>query len=227
MPEVTLAEIDAELDRRRYNRIRSIFPSTGQFRRELYPKHLEFFAAGAKYRIRVNLSANRVGKSMAGAYEMALHATGMYEEIAPWWRGKRFNTAVKCWSVGLTGKTTRDSLQVELLGEPGREGTGMIPRELIYDTTPKSGVPKAVDTAYIKSKFGGYSKITFKSNDQGREMFQAESVHVCHLDEECDEDVFDEVLIRTATVGGVVYLTATPLNGITSLVQRFLPGGSA
>ncbi len=39
------------------------YPDTGPLRRSLYQKHLEFFRAGAKYRERCFMAANRVGKT--------------------------------------------------------------------------------------------------------------------------------------------------------------------
>jgi len=219
---ITLADIEAEERRRRTNRIDGFFPDHGDLRRELYSAHTEFFAAGAKYRTRVFLAANRVGKTIAGSYESACHLTGEYPK---WWVGKRFKTPIKAWAVGLTGKTTRDSIQTEMLGEPSSPGTGMIRASLLRDTTPKAGVPRAVDSAYVEHISGGVSKIVFKSSDQGREAFQAESVQVIWIDEEADESVYEECLIRTATVGGIVTLTFTPLLGVTPLVQKFLPQG--
>src|SRR5512137_2805230 len=62
----------------KYNRFLNFFPDSGDFRRELYPKHIKFFEAGAKYRERGFISANRVGKSEAGAFEVTCHATGRY-----------------------------------------------------------------------------------------------------------------------------------------------------
>jgi hypothetical protein len=45
--------------------------------RHKYAKHLEFFEAGAKYRERCFMAANRVGKTLgAGGYETAAHLTG-------------------------------------------------------------------------------------------------------------------------------------------------------
>ena len=41
----------------------SFYPSDGPLRRELYRKHLAFFAAGARYPQRMMMAANRVGKT--------------------------------------------------------------------------------------------------------------------------------------------------------------------
>jgi hypothetical protein len=64
----------------RYNRIREQFPDEGPFRRELYPKHTEFFAAGKDEMERCFMASNRVGKTRAGAFEAALHLTGKYPD---------------------------------------------------------------------------------------------------------------------------------------------------
>ena len=77
-----------------------------------YPKHVEFFAAGAKYRERAFLAANRVGKTIGGAYEVALHLTGKYPD---WWCGRRFDGPINAWAAGKTNETTRDTVQKALL----------------------------------------------------------------------------------------------------------------
>ncbi len=54
------------------------FKDEGDLRRELYKKHLEFFKAGTKYRERLVMAGNRVGKTESiGGYETTLHLTGL------------------------------------------------------------------------------------------------------------------------------------------------------
>src|SRR5579875_1728327 len=67
----TIALIEAELLRRKQNKIESFFPDTGALRRELYPKHVEFFAAGAIHRERLFLAGNRVGKALKHGTKVA------------------------------------------------------------------------------------------------------------------------------------------------------------
>jgi hypothetical protein len=74
--------------------IASLFPDEGPYARHLYARHLEFFRAGAGCRQRLFLAANRVGKSVGGCYEDALHLTGLYARYAPW--------AVECGRPALT-----------------------------------------------------------------------------------------------------------------------------
>ena len=54
--------IATEKARRRRNKIASFFPGEGPLRRDLYQKHLAFFAAGLKYKERLFMAANRVEK---------------------------------------------------------------------------------------------------------------------------------------------------------------------
>ena len=57
------------------------YPETGPIRRDLYQKHLEFFRAGARYRERCFMAANRVGKTEgAGGYEIACHVERHQED---------------------------------------------------------------------------------------------------------------------------------------------------
>ena len=164
------------------------------------------------------------GKTVTGAYETVCHVTGRYPD---WWEGYRFNKPVKFWVAGDTAKTVRDIIQVELLGMHSEHGTGMIPGEDIVRTTPKSGVPDAVDTIYIKhyDEMGdqdGVSQLQLKSYDQGRIAFQGTEQDGIWLDEECPMDVYTECLIRTMTTNGLIYLTFTPLKGLTEVVLMYM-----
>lgn len=74
----------AEMRRRALPRkMDDYFLDEGPFRRALYPKHIEFFAAGARFKERLFMAANRVGKSDAGAFEVTCHATGIYPAGGP------------------------------------------------------------------------------------------------------------------------------------------------
>jgi hypothetical protein len=55
----------AELEYHATHRIKSFYPETGPLRRENYPKHMDFFEAGARHNERLFLGGNRVGKSVA------------------------------------------------------------------------------------------------------------------------------------------------------------------
>jgi phage terminase large subunit-like protein len=214
---VRLLEQQRELNK--YNQIDSWFPEAGPFRRELYHRHLEFFKAGQDHRERLFLAGNRIGKTSAGAYEMALHLTGRYPQF---WEGRRFDHPIMAWCAGESSKTSRDIVQLALLGPAHDQGSGMIPRDLIVRTTSKTGIADAVESVYIRHVSGGISELGIKSYDQGRESFQGTARSVVWLDEECDYPIFVESLLRTMTTQGLVYLTCTPLLGMTDVIRAFL-----
>ncbi len=196
--------------------------------RHKYAKHLEFFEAGAEYRERCAMAANRVGKTMGrGGYETAAHLTGEYPD---WWPGRRFGKPVKWWAAGKTNETTRDVVQATLLGSiaqrDGRkhfDGTGVIPGHTLGSVTWKQGVSDLVDTIKVRHVSGGWSTLGLKSYQQGRGSFEGTSQHGIWLDEEPPLDVYGECLIRTATTNGVIMLTFTPLEGLSQVVLQFMP----
>lgn len=226
-----------ELGREAQNKLKQTklweyFPETGPLRRELYTKHMEFFAAGKKYRERAVLAANRCGKTESmGGYETALHLTGLYDEVAPWWPGRRFETPVQFWAAGKTNETTRDIIQAKLFGKitgsgptKGVSGTGLIPRERIGKITWKQGVADLIDTVEVWSEWGDWSTLGLKSYVQGRGSFEGTERQGIWLDEEPPLDIYSECLIRTATTKGILYITFTPLDGVSETVLEFLPG---
>lgn len=222
-----VTRLSVEMDREKFSRFTALFPDEGPLSRHLYPKHMEFFAAGATYRERCFMAGNRCGKTVAGAYETACHLTGRYPH---WWVGKRFRRPIRAWVAGATNETTRDILQLELLGENTSrdnrkvvDGSGIIPREALGDIAWKQGVQGLIDTIEVKHVSGGTSMLGLKSYEQGRKAFEGTAKEVIWLDEEVGFDVYGECLIRTATTRGVLMLTFTPLKGLTDVVMQFDP----
>jgi phage terminase large subunit-like protein len=68
-----------------------------------------------------------------------------------------------------------------------------------------------------------FSRLGFKSYDQGRERFQGTKKHGVWLDEECPASVYDECLVRLMTTNGLMLCTFTPLKGLSEVALRFLP----
>ena len=211
------AELTARLERLRFH---EFFPDTGEHRRELYPKHLAFFAAGAVHRERLFMAGNRVGKSEAGAYETTCHLTGLYPH---WWEGKRFADPVEGWAIGSTLETMRDIVMAKLTGPIDKIGTGMIPGDLILDWKQRQNSNGALDYVTVRHvPTGGISRCGFKSYDQGRKNFEGTAKHFIWPDEEPPQAIYTECLTRTATTKGVIYVTFTPLNGATQVVTEFM-----
>jgi phage terminase large subunit-like protein len=194
--------------------------------RVLYRKHTDFLAAGAEHRERLFLAANQIGKTIAAAYEVTCHVTGLYPH---WWEGRRFEKPTNWWVAGDTMLTTRDILQVTLMGPLETVDTkawaGVIPAHLVADTTRRAGgVDKCLDQVRITHVTGGRSVIEFRSYDQGRRAFQGTAQDGVWLDEEPPdgEDIYSECLTRTITTDGLILTTFTPLRGLTPFLQQYL-----
>lgn len=184
-----------------------------------YRKQRAFHDAGAEFRERCFMAANQIGKTFASAMEVAYHATGNYPED---WKGKRFTTPTNGWVAGVTGLAVRDTMQRLLMGRVGQFGTGSIPGAAIIGYTNARGTADLLDTISVRHKGGGVSTIALKSYEQGREKFQGETLHYVALDEEPPLDIYIECLTRTNTTGGIVWLTFTPLLGMSDVVKRFI-----
>lgn len=187
-----------------------------------YAKQREFHAESSNFRERLFMAGNQLGKTVAGANEVAMHVTGRYPN---WWTGFRFPRATR-WMVGSeSGELTKKGVQRLLLGSPElREewGTGTIPFDCIKSTSMKTGVPDAVASIVIRHESGDDSVIQFNSYDQGRTKWQADTVDGVWFDEEPPLGVYSEGLTRTNATGGLVFVTFTPLLGMSDVVKRFL-----
>jgi phage terminase large subunit-like protein len=211
--------IEAELRMRRCP-FRTLLPESGPLGRELYPKHMQFFEAGAHRKERLFMAANRVGKTVSGAYEATCHATGLYPE---WWQGKRFDGPTEGWVCGTTSESTRDIVQVSLLGRPSDPGCGMIPPNAVAETKRRpSGLRDSIEQILVKHTSGGISVIGLKSYEQGRKSFEGTSKHWIWCDEEPPGDCYTEMLFRTVTTRGIIWCTFTPLQGMSEVIQGFL-----
>jgi phage terminase large subunit-like protein len=207
-----LAKLTAEREsRRRTNRLKLYEP---------YPKQSEFHGTDARERL--FMAGNQLGKTLAGAAETAMHLTGEYPD---WWVGHRFDGPIIALAGSESAELTRDGVQRLLVGPPDREeewGTGFIPSRAISDRTRRTGVPNALDSVTVRHVSGGFSTLYFKSYDQGRTKWQANTVHFVWFDEEPPEDVYFEGITRTNATKGIIMVTFTPLKGMSNVVARFL-----
>ena len=198
--------------RAKYNQLMNFNP---------YGWQREFINASKTNRQLLAMTGNRCGKTYTGGHIVACHATGIYPDF---WEGHRFDKPINAWAAGISTVTTRDIIQTELLGDcsnPDAFGSGAIPKDLIVDTVNRPGVPNAIETVLVKHISGGISKIGFKSYEMSQDKFMGTSLDLIWLDEECPEDIFTQCITRTATTGGITFLTFTPEHGLTPLVKRF------
>lgn len=213
-----LETLEAAASRQRFRRMDFFKP---------YPKQREHIAKGAEYIERLLIAGNQNGKTITGAYEAALHATGEYPDD---WPGRRFTGPTKGWACGETALLVRDVSQKYLCGEPGVAddfGTGMVPLEDFVDKPSLSrGVTDAFDTIQIQHKTkgvkDGISVIRFKSYEQGRTKFQGDTLDWVWCDEEPPLEIYSEILMRLMARNGIGWITFTPMLGRSAVILRFM-----
>jgi len=109
------------------------------------------------------------------------------------------------------------------MGGPGELGTGWIPKDLIERAVPSRGIPGAYDYVVVRHRTGGNSIVGFKSYEQGREKWMADSIDFIWFDEEPPADIWTEGMARLTATNGIAILTFTPLKGLSEVVRSFYP----
>jgi phage terminase large subunit-like protein len=177
-------------------------------------------------------AANQAGKTTAGAAQMTFDALNAYPD---WYRGRKIEKlAIERpyeflgWAGCTTSATTRDGVQTRLLGDIRQAdglGTGLIPLDAIVGRpTMARGISDFVDTITIRRESGGRSLIRLKTYEQDRRAFQGEAVDRIWLDEDVsrtDDAIYGECLARVAATRGRIFITMTPLLGLSPIRKRF------
>ena len=83
------------------------------------------------------------------------------------------------------------------------------------------------NSVLVRHAEGRCSTLGFKSYDQGREKWQGETLDFVWFDEEPPLDIYTEGLTRTNATGGMVWMTFTPLLGMSEVVMMFMKDSGA
>jgi len=197
----------------RYNQLKYFRP---------FEHQKKFFATGAQSDRRGILAANRIGKTVSTCFELAVHLTGEYPE---WWTGKRFNKPIAAFVAGESWDQVARVLQDELMGSSDGKitqdiGTGTIPRaNIVFETMRSEGAN--IMSVEIKHRSGQKSRLTFGNYTQEVRNMQGFKLDIVVFDEQPPDDMFSELVTRTATLQGQVLCSFTPLKGLNGLVSKF------
>lgn len=189
-----------------------------------YPKQAKFIELGKFMRKRCLMAANQVGKTTVAGFETRCHATGRYPE---WWNGRVLDRPTGCWVGGPDATHVRENAQKILFGPSHALGTGMIDGDAIHEIKMMRGVADAIDFALIKHRQGHLFRLKFKSYDQDVDSWSGWTGPFIWFDEEPPNDIYKEGITRTNAGDngrpGMVYLTLTPLLGMTNVAESFYP----
>ena len=153
-----------------------------------------FFRAAATHRARVFRSGNQVGKTTAGAVDIALACCGWH----PWFDRR---PPIRAWVSGIDwdfgiGQIIWPALEAQL------------PKSAIRSITYRR---RAAPVLPLHIEFMNGSSITFKSAEAGRTKFQGAPLDYVWLDEEHPSDVVEEARTRLLAKRGHLTCTLTPL----------------
>ena len=174
----------------------------------IHKKQVEFHKSTK--RNRWVFGGNRTGKTECGAVETIWLSLGIH----PFKQNKQ---STECWVVSLSNRVQKEVAQAKILK--------YLPRNSIVDITMnqgKKGAPEngIIECITIKNQSGNYSKIWFKSCEEGREKFQGSSLDFVWFDEEPPEDIYNECKMRVLDKCGEIFGTMTPLKGFTYIYDE-------
>jgi phage terminase large subunit-like protein len=104
----------------------------------------------------------------------------------------------------------------------GRKGPARFPKDALAELVSARGIPDLLDTIKVHHVSGGVSVIGLKTYASGREKFQGETLDLVWFDEEPPADIYTVGLTRTNVGANPVWMTFTPLLGMSEVVRRFL-----
>lgn len=183
-----------------------------------------FFRTSASPR-RGILAANRIGKTVSTCYETAMHLTGLYPE---WWEGYRYTKPITAFVAGEGWEQVARVLQDELIGTKDIKirsdvGTGAIPKDCIVQDTMRCDGANVIGVE-IRHISGSNSYLLFGNYTQEVRNLQGFKISLAVFDEQPPDDVYSELVTRTATTQGQVLCSFTPLKGLNGLVSKFWYG---
>lgn len=160
--------------------------------------------------------------TIASTYETAYHLTGRYPHD---WEGKVWDRPIIAMCSGESWEQVAKTLQSKLLGcddikQSYKLGTGSIPRECIDQKSIRSDGANVL-AIEIHHASGGKSKLYFSNYTQQVRHMQGFELDLVVLDEQPPDDVFSELVVRTAQREGQVMCSFTPLKGMNGLVRKF------
>jgi phage terminase large subunit-like protein len=174
-----------------------------------HEKQIKFHSSSKK--VRLYIGGNRSGKTVGGIVEDLWYATGRhpYKDLAARW----------------DGPTRGRIVSVDFIN--GHEK--IIMPELARWLAPSDLRGGSWSTAFDKQErvlnFTNGSTIELMSYDQDLDKFAGTSRHWTHFDEEPPQNIYTECAARTVDTGGDMWITMTPVEGMTWIFDKIYEPG--
>ena len=153
---------------------------------------------------------NRTGKTECGAVETLWISLGIHP-----YRQNRPKT--EGWVVSLSNRVQKEVAQSKILKYLPKSSIVEIIMNEGKKASPENGI---IECIIIKNVFGNFSKIWFKSCEEGREKFQGTSLDFVWFDEEPPEEIYTECKMRVMDKKGDIFGTMTPLKGLSYIYNE-------
>lgn len=174
----------------------------------IHKKQLTFHKS--QKRNRWVFGGNRTGKTECGAVETIWISLGIH----PYRKNKESTNG---WVVSLSNRVQKEVAQAKILKYLPKTSIQEIIMSEGKKSNPENGV---IECIIIKNIFGNFSKIWFKSCEEGREKFQGASLDFVWFDEEPPEEIYQECKMRILDKNGELFGTMTPLKGLTFIYNE-------
>lgn len=173
---------------------------------EPHDKQKEFHSSRAK--VRLYVGGNRSGKSVGACAEDVYRLRGIHPfQAVP-------EPPVHGRLVGVDFDNGIEKILMPIITE-------MIPPSLLINGSWEDSYQKGLRMLTCSNG----STLEFMSYVQEKDKFAGTSRHFVHLDEEPPKGIYEECLLRTLDVGGVIYISMTPLAGMDwTYDELYIPG---
>jgi phage terminase large subunit-like protein len=166
-----------------------------------FPHQLPFHKSQARGRL--FLGGNRAGKTVAGAAELVKLVTGTHEYC------NRFTVPLRTRAIGVDFE---HGIKKIIMPE--------IARWMPPSALKKGSWEESYDTRSRTLTLDNDSFIEFLTHDQDVDQHAGTSRHAIWFDEEPPELIFNENMLRLADVGGIWFMTMTPLIDMSWTINR-------
>ena len=188
-----------------------------QYRPCSLPQRNQLLVHQSKKFIRLVTGGNQSGKSVCSAAEATYWLYGNHPYI-------KVPKCSKIWVLSAEYRTIKEGVYRHLnpMSRETGKGVGFIEKSRLIRRGPLVPGQEIPTLFEVQSDSGHTSTVEFisaKGGESARERFQAAAVDLIIVDEEIDEILFNEILVRLLATNGKILISATLVNSEDWIVE--------